>query len=136
LQRQYHEGDALVYRMNGVNEAWHYSVEGKGVVKKDAAGAFFEEYQWGKMESDGQAMALRVDSDAFRQRLSLDPNQIPSPPDVSKVDPKLIGPVMDFMTFYADLWLANKLGQLTHAGDLSISGIRCRRRRGRMGREC
>jgi hypothetical protein len=117
LQRQYHEGDALVYRMNGVNEAWHYSVEGKGVVKKDAAGAFFEEYQWGKMESDGQAMALRADSDAFRQRLSLDPNQIPSPPDVSKVDPKLIGPVMDFMTFYADLWLANKLGQLTHAGD-------------------
>jgi hypothetical protein len=117
LQRQYHEGDALVYRMNGVNEAWHYTVVASGTVKKDAAGAYFEEYQWGKMETGGQPMALRADMDAFRQRITLDPNQNPSMPDLSKVDPKLIGPVTDFMTFYADLWLANKIGALTKAGD-------------------
>jgi hypothetical protein len=117
LQRQYHEGDALVYRMNGVNESWHYTVVANGTVKKDGAGAYFEEYKWSGMETGGQAMALRADTDAFRQRLSLDPNQNPSIPDLSKVDPKLIGPVTDFMTFYADLWLANKIGALTKAGD-------------------
>jgi hypothetical protein len=117
LQRQYHEGDAVIYRMNGVNESWHYSVEGKGIVKKDAAGTYFEEYQWSKMESDGKALQLSSETAAYRQRLSLDPNQNPSAPDLNKIDPKLIGPVTDFMTFYADLWLANKLGQLHKAGD-------------------
>jgi hypothetical protein len=117
LQRQYHEGETLVYKMNGVNELWHYSVEGKGVVKKDAAGAFFEEYQWGTMVSDGQPMALSPETAAYRQRITLDTNQNPSMPDLSKVDPKLIGPITDFMTFYVDLWLANKIGALTKAGD-------------------
>ena len=117
LQRQYHEGETLVYKMNGVNEAWHYSIEGDGVVKKDAGGAYYEEYRWASMTSGGQAMAMRADMDAFRQRLSLDTNQNPSMPDLSKVDPKVIGPVTDFMTFYVDLWLANKIGALTKAGD-------------------
>lgn len=30
-----------------------------------------------------------------------------------------IGPLTDFMTFYVDIWLANKLGQLKKAGDHS-----------------
>jgi hypothetical protein len=38
-------------------------------------------------------------------------------PDFSKVDPKLIGPIADFMTYYSDLWLAIKTGQLKQAGD-------------------
>jgi hypothetical protein len=117
LQRQYHEGEALVYKMNGVNEAWHYSIEAHGVVKKGAGGPYYEEYRWANMTSGGQAVALRADMDAFRQRLSLDTNQNPSMPDLSKVDPKAIGPVTDFMTFYVDLWLANKIGALTKAGD-------------------
>jgi len=117
LQRQYHEGDALVYKMNGVNKAWHYSIEADGVVKKDAGGAFYEEYRWVNMKSGGQPMALRAEADAFRQRLSLDPNQMPSVPDLSKVDPRMIGPITDFMTFYADLWLSNKIGALSKAGD-------------------
>jgi hypothetical protein len=32
------------------------------------------------------------------------------------VDPRLIGPLTDFMTFYVDLWLAVK-GNLAHPGD-------------------
>ena len=117
LQRVYHEGDTLVYKMNGVNESWHYSIEADGVVKRDAGGAFYEEYRWTKMTSGGQPMALRADADGYRQRLSLDPNQMPSAPDLTKADPKMIGPITDLMTFYADLWLANKLGALTKAGD-------------------
>ena len=69
LQRQYHEGDALVYKMTGVNEAWHYTIQADGVVKKDAGGAFFEEYRWSDLESGGQALALSAETPAFRQRL-------------------------------------------------------------------
>jgi hypothetical protein len=117
LQRQYHEGQTLVYKMNGVNEAWHYSIEADGVVKKDAGGAYYEEYRWANMTSGGQPTALSAETSAYRQRLALDPNQNPSMPDLSKVDPKIIGPITDFMTFYVDLWLPNKIGALTKAGD-------------------
>ena len=117
LQRQYHEGEALVYRMTAVNEAWHYTIQADGIVKKDATGAYYEEYRWSNMQSGGQPMQLSAETAAFRQRLSLDPNQNPSGPDLTKVDPRMIGPITDFMTFYVDYWLANKVGQLKKAGD-------------------
>ena len=117
LQRQYHEGEALVYRMTAVNEAWHYTIQADGIVKKDATGAYYEEYRWSNMQSGGQPMQLSAETAAFRQRLSLDPNQNPSGPDLTKVDPRMIGPITDFMTFYVDMWLANKVGQLKKVGD-------------------
>ena len=117
LQRQYHEGEALVYKMTAVNEAWHYAIQADGVVKKDATGAYYEEYRWSNMQSGGQPMQLSAETAAFRQRLSLDPNQNPSGPDLTKVDPRMIGPITDFMTFYVDYWLANKVGQLKKVGD-------------------
>ena len=116
LHREYRENERLVYHMKGVNEAWHYEIDAEGVVKKDAEGRFFEEYQWTRMQSDGQAMTLATAAD-YRQRLTLDPGQNPSAPDLTHVDPKMIGPVTDMMTFYADLWLANRLGVLKKAGD-------------------
>ena len=117
LQRHYVEGQPLVYRMTGSNEAWHYSVRAEGRVKRDATGTFFEEYEWTRMESNGQPAPLRADSAQFRQRLTLDPDQRPSVPDLTKVDPRLIGPITDLMTFYTDLWLAGKTGQLKKPGD-------------------
>lgn len=117
LQRNYVEGQPLVYRMRGINEAWHYTIRAEGVVKRDANGKFFEDYVWTNLESDGKPTPLRADTAQFRQRLSLDPNQMPSVPDLTKVDPRLIGPITDFMTFYTDLWLTVKIGQLKKAGD-------------------
>lgn len=117
LHRQYRAGETLAYQMHGVNESWEYNIRADGTVKQDASGKFVEEYQWSKMQSGGQALPLRADMSEFRQRITLDPNTMPSVPDLTKVDPKLIGPVTDFMTFYVDLWLANKLGQLKKAGD-------------------
>ncbi len=117
LQRQYVEGQPLVYRMTGSNEAWHYSVRAEGRVKRDANGKFFEEYAWTSMEANGQPALLRADTAQFRQRLTLDPDQMPSLPDLTKVDPRLIGPITDLMTFYIDFWLAGKTGQLKKAGD-------------------
>jgi hypothetical protein len=29
----------------------------------------------------------------------------------------LIGPITDLLTFYSDLWLADRMGKLSHAGD-------------------
>jgi hypothetical protein len=115
--RQYREGETLVYAMHGVNESWHYSLRAEGTVKKDPAGAYFEEYRWTDMISDGEPFPLPPESQAFRQRVSLDPDIPMAVPDLSKVDPKLIGPITDLMTFSADLWLAVKTGQLTKAGD-------------------
>jgi hypothetical protein len=117
LQRQYREGETLAYRMNAVNENWRYTVQADGAVKKDSAGTYFEEFRWSKMESGGQPLPLSPQTAEFRQRLTLDPSQNPSVPDFTKVDPKLIGPMADFMTFYSDLWLAIKTGQLTQPGD-------------------
>jgi hypothetical protein len=117
LHRQYHDGETLVYNMTGLNESWHYSIQAQGTVKKDASGAYFEEYRWTNLVSDGQPTPLSPGSDAFRQRLSLDPDQNMISPDLSKADPKLVGPALDLMTFYADLWLANKTGQLAYPGD-------------------
>lgn len=117
LHRQYRDGERLVYHMKGINETWHYEINAEGLVKKNAVGQFFEEYQWTHMTSGGQPVPLTVSAADYRQRLTLDPEQMPSAPDLTRVDPKMIGPVTDMMTFYADLWLANKLGVLKKAGD-------------------
>jgi hypothetical protein len=69
------------------------------------------------MTSGGQPVSLASTIGEYRQKLSLDPEQTPSAPDLTRVDPKLIGPITDMMTFYADLWLVNKLGVLKKAGD-------------------
>jgi len=117
LHRQYRDGEKLTYHMKAVNENWHYEIDAVSLVKKDASGRFFEEYQWKHMTSSGQAVPMAPSSTDYRQRLTLDPDQIPSAPDLTKVDPRLIGPITDMMTFYADLWLASKLGALKKAGD-------------------
>jgi hypothetical protein len=117
LHRQYHEGETLVYRMTGINESWHYSIQANNVVKKDANGAFFEEVQWSAMVSGSQPVALSASSTAMRQQFSLDPNFTPAPLNLRQIDPRMIGPVTDFATFYVDLWLALKTRQLTKPGN-------------------
>jgi len=103
--------------MTGMNDDWHYSVQADGGVKKNADGIWMEEFRWSNMTSNGQPVALTPASVAFREVLSLDPTRNPSGPDLSNVDPRLVGPVTDLMTFYVDLWLANKIGILRRPGD-------------------
>lgn len=117
LLRQYQEGEKLRYQMKGVNENWHYEIQADGIVKHDSAGAYFEEYGWSNLISDGQKTSLPPASADFRQQVTLDPKGVPAFPDLSKVDTRLIGPITDFMNFYADLWLAEKTGKLLNAGD-------------------
>ena len=117
LLRKYHLGDPISYHMQGANDAWQYSIDATGVVKKDPSGAFFEEFRWSDMRSNDKPEALSGASLDFKQQLSLDPRRNPTMPNLSQVDAKIIGPVTDMMTFYVDLWLAIKTGQLTHEGD-------------------
>lgn len=117
LERRYQAGEKLSYHMKGVNENWRYEIQVDGVVKQDSSGKYFEEYTWSHLISDGTAAALSPVSSSFRQIVSLTPETPPSLPNLTQVDYHLIGPITDFMTFYVDLWLANRLKKLSHAGD-------------------
>jgi hypothetical protein len=117
LTRHYHEGETLSYHMTGVNEDWHYTADTSGTAKKTDSGSTVEEFRWIAMTSNGQPYALTPAMAQFRQPLSLDPSWTPSAPDMSKTDPKMSGPILDFMTFYVDLWLMNKIGIFQHPRD-------------------
>jgi hypothetical protein len=116
LIRRYRDGERLSYRMKAVNENWRYEIQATGLVKRDSAGKYVEEYAWSNLISNGAAATLPAASMQFRQVLSLDPDKGPSIPNLSAV-PRLIGPITDLMTLYVDLWLAIRDGHLTHAGD-------------------
>lgn len=117
LTRHYREGETITYHMTATNEEWHYTADASGTTKKTASGSYIEEFRWTGMTSNGQPITLMPAMVQFREPLSLDPNWPPPMPDMSKVDPKMVGPITDLMTFYVDLWLVNKIGILRHAGD-------------------
>lgn len=70
LHREYREGERLAYHMKALNEAWHYEINEDGVVKKDAAGRFFEDYAWTHMTSGGQPVSLAASAGDYRQKLT------------------------------------------------------------------
>src|SRR5580700_1083773 len=120
LTRQYHEGEKLGYHMRATNEGRYsttaYEADVNCVVKKDASGIFSEECAWSSLVVNGKPVELSAAAQNLRQTLSLDANATPTVPDLTQVIP-LIGPITDLLTFYSDLWLANKLQQLRRAGD-------------------
>src|SRR6266446_4906661 len=115
--RQYHEDDTLTYRMKDISEGHGYEIQATGVIKKDRNGNYIEEYVWSDLVMDGTPRPLSSRSAQFRQVLSLDPNHVPSIPDLTQVDRVLIGPITDLLTFYSDLWLVLRSGKLAHSGD-------------------
>jgi hypothetical protein len=116
LARHYTAGEKFAYHMKGDNDGWSYEVQANAVAKKNADGHFVEEYAWSNFKSNA-TMSLSPESLSFRQTLSLDPAIQPGVPDLRKVQPFLIGPITDMLTFYADLWLSTQQSTLAHAGD-------------------
>jgi hypothetical protein len=118
LARHYHEGERLTYHMKGSNRGHTgttvYEADATGVVKKNAAGKFVEEYAWSNLVVNGAAVALSPAAAAFRQQLSLD--EFSGVPDLSQVI-SFIGPITDMLTFYVDLLLAARQGSLAKPGD-------------------
>jgi len=117
LLRRYREGEKLTYHMKGVNENWRYEIQADGIVKKDSDGTYFEECEWSHLVSEGKPVTLRPASVNFRQQLTLDPGHKPIFPNLSQVDPRLVGPLTDMLTFYVDVRLVVKDGKLVHPGD-------------------
>ncbi|HEY6448146.1 MAG TPA: hypothetical protein VIY53_16935 [Acidobacteriaceae bacterium] len=117
VARHYRDGETLHYRMTAVNDAWHYTADTTGVVKKAADVSWIEEFRWTGMTSDGQAVALSPAMLDFRASFSLDPSHMPSGPNLAGIDPRFVGPVTDLMTFYVDDWLFQKIPLFHQAGD-------------------
>ena len=121
LRRNYQEGEVVAYKMTGVNESpsrdFRYQAHARGVVRREASGVFVEELGWSDLKVQGEAFALSPESEAFREPLSLDPGYRLAVPDLSKVQPVLIGPITDLLTFYADVQLAMRQAELRRAGD-------------------
>lgn len=118
LSRHYTEGENLSYHMRATNKGKtgteSYEADAIGVVKKDAAGRFFEEYQWTNVFLNTKKIDLPPASVSYRQVLSLDPSYRSTFP---VLQPMLIGPILDLFTFYADLGLAIRKGNLARPGD-------------------
>jgi hypothetical protein len=117
LRRAYRDGERSNYLMKGRNNDWTYQVRLTAVVKRHVDGQFVEEYAWSDFMSDGAAQPLSPASREFRQTVTLAGGSPFTFPDLSKVQPALIGPVTDLLTFYADLFLAIHAGHLRAPGD-------------------
>jgi len=120
LVRRYREGEKIVYRMSatsqGKGSVTHYEARADGEVKKDSAGTFFEEYAWSDLRINDERITLPPASQRFRQRLSLAPSFRPAIPDLRRIHPGLVGPVVDLLTFYADIQIAMREPGLSQEG--------------------
>jgi hypothetical protein len=121
LLRRYRTGEKVVYRMSATNRgkesATRYDVRAAGEVKRDSAGVFFEELAWSDLSVNGTRVALSPASLKFRERLSLSPSYRLAIPDLSRIHPGLVGPVVDLLTFYADVQIASREPGLAQPGD-------------------
>src|ERR1700690_1571439 len=76
LARHYQEGEKLTYHMKGSNRGrtgtTMYEADATGVVRKNVAGKFVEEYAWSNLVVNGSPVTLTPAAAAFRQQLSLD----------------------------------------------------------------
>jgi hypothetical protein len=106
LQRRYTDGTVSRYLMTGKNDGWKYTIRATITVKRDADNRYYEEIGWSDLTSSAQ-QTLKPASLALRQTVSLDDAATYMKiPDLANVQPLLIGPITDTLTFYSDLLLA------------------------------
>ena len=117
-QRRYVDGTVAHYLMTGSNDGWQYNLRATDTVKCDANGRYYEEIGWSDLTSNAQ-QTLTPASLALRQTVSLDdPGSYMRMPNLANVQPLLIGPITDTLTFYSDLLLAMK-AKLVQPGQTS-----------------
>jgi hypothetical protein len=118
---RYVAGETARYTMTGSHQGREFTVtytaECESTVKRDAKDRFIEEFRWTRLNVAGQDTPLDEVSRNFRQVVSLDPEVELTPPDITGINPMLIGPVFDLMTFYVDLHPSLHQGKLKSAGD-------------------
>jgi hypothetical protein len=115
LQRRYTEGAVSHYVMEGNNDGREYTIRATDTVMRDPNGHFYEEIGWFDYVSN-TPQTLTSASLALRQTVSLDdPVSYMKLPTLAGIQPVLIGPITDTLTFYSDLLLAIK-SKLAHEG--------------------
>ena len=117
LSRRYVDDERLNYVMSGTNNGRPFEVRLHAVVTRDAKGQFVEEFSWLDLRWNGQAEPLTASSRDFRQLVTLAGGAPFTFPNLSVVQPGLIGPVTDLLTFYADLFLAIHVAKVSTVGD-------------------
>ena len=119
LQPGYADGAVSHYEMKGENDGWRYTIRAAAVAKRDARGRSYLEIRWSDLTSNAGQTLAPADL-AFRQTVSLDdPFTYMRVPDLSTVQPALIGPITDTLTFYSDLLLAMR-AKLSQAGQSAL----------------
>ena len=118
LTRTYAEGETFKYKMvsSHVDQGKlnvHTAVSQH--VVKEQNGAFYEEIRWTDLTVNGEPVELTGWKD-HRQYLSLDPNYKWPQTDLS-VPRGLHAPILDLLTFYADLLPSIHQNKLNKAGD-------------------
>ncbi|MFL6439273.1 MAG: hypothetical protein ACJ71Q_16980 [Terriglobales bacterium] len=95
LSRHYHDGDRVAYHMTATNQQGpqtiSYEADANGAAIEDASGTWHEEIGWSNLIWNHQAIALAPSAANFREPLSLDLKYKLSIPNLSQVDPRLIG---------------------------------------------
>lgn len=121
LVRHYRVGETFGYQMKANNEnrgrTTSYQAQANGVVRRNSAGVYFVEFTWSGLSYNGNPVPLPSADMSIEQQLSLDPRFKLSIPDLSKVPPALIAPMLDLLTFYADVQLGMQQRTLHRAGD-------------------
>ena len=121
LSRHYQDGEKIGYTISCINHAraktTEYEARAEGAVRKDAAGIFVEDISWTDLQINDDQVRLSTASRAFHEPLSLAADAKLSIPPLNKVQPDLIGPIADLLTFYADVKIAMNQKMLLHPGD-------------------
>ncbi len=120
MARRYTEGEVMKYRLeldySGSGEPGSVEISSAVItVNKTPDNVFYESIQWTGKSENGAEVRLSTESLEFRQKVSLDPGFKLAIPDLSQVLP-LIEPVVDTLTFYADVQLAVRKGVSPEAG--------------------
>jgi len=120
LARHYQDGEKIAYTISSFNQSHgkstEYEARAEGVVSKDASGAFAETFAWTDLQLNDAQVRLSPGSLAFREPLSLAPGSRLAISSLSRVQPGLIEPITDLLTFYADVKIAMNQ-KLARAGD-------------------
>ena len=121
LARQYQAGERIAYTISCINQAraktTEYEARAEGAVQQDAAGVFVEQLSWTDLQINADQLRLSAASRAFHEQLSLAPGAKLAIPPLNNVQPALVGPIADLLTFYADVKIAMSQKTLLHPGD-------------------
>src|SRR5712672_4607965 len=124
LARWYELGGRVSYQVTATSKdragTSTYAATAKSVVKRDDMGRLFEEFAWSDLASNGMPVQMPPADQQFRPILSLQSEQNPALPDVARIPPRLVDPMRDLLTFYADAWMLMQQPSIRRQGDRSV----------------